>query len=261
MLYKLYRISDAGRQKVKVSGALKINCLRNFIAVFGTEGLYVFADRCSDITLAQIKELGLDPMLIDCGNSGSFRHVVDYAINNFKSEDAVYLVEDDYWHLPVSAKALSEGLEIADYVSLYDFPDKYHNAHGTNPYVTQNSERSRVYLTSSSHWKTSNSTTMTFAARVSTLKQDKAVLWNFTKENIPDDFGMFLVLTAQSPWPLLFNKGFINRFWASIRYYPFVKRRTLITALPGISTHVEEAYLSPLTDWKYILQPPADVRQ
>jgi hypothetical protein len=255
MLYNLYRISDAGRVKDKIEGATKINCLKNFIGVFGTGGLTVFADNCSEATINGIKELGIEPVLTSLGNSGSFKHIVDFAVTHFTDHDLVYLVEDDYWHLPLAKQALLEGLQIADYVTLYNHPDKYtsYNAGGPNPFIKDNSEKGRVYLSKTCHWKTSNSTTMTFATTVAVLKQDRQLIWKFIQEKIPDDFTMFLVLTKQLHLPLIKTKRFRKIFWRVLKNYFGIKKRTLITALPGFSTHLETAYLGPLTDWEGII--------
>jgi outer membrane scaffolding protein for murein synthesis (MipA/OmpV family) len=62
----------------------------------------------------------------------------------------------------------------ASFVSLYDHPDKYlPPSQGGNPYCEGGAEDTRVYLTKSTHWKITNSTTMTFAATVSTLKKNR----------------------------------------------------------------------------------------
>ncbi|WP_183562013.1 hypothetical protein [Mucilaginibacter sp. SP1R1] len=255
MLYNLYRISDAGQVKEKIKGATKINCLKNFIKVFGMDGLYVFADNCTPATVKQIQDLGIEPVLIGLGNSASFRYIVDFAINTFTDSDDVYLVEDDYWHLPAAKQALLEGLQIADYVTLYDHPDKYMSfkKRQGNPYVTNSGEISRVLLSPTSHWKTSNSTTMTFAARVAVLKADKGVMWKHTEQNIPNDFEMFLILTKQPLRPLFRRKSF-DRFFRVLLYWFTQQKRTLITALPGLSTHIEYAHLSPHTNWEGIMQ-------
>ena len=81
-------------------------------------------------------------------------------------------------------------------------------------------------LTKSCHWKLTNSTTMTFAARVSTLKADEAILREFTSGTHPNDFQMFLALRE--------------------------KQHGLITPIPGYSTHGETAWLTPLIDWSKI---------
>jgi len=112
-------------------------------------------------------------------------------------------------------------------VSLYDHPDKYQDPSiGGNPYCVGGAEDTRVYLTKSCHWKITNSTTMTFAAKVSTLKRTEETLRKYTSGTHPDDFKMFLDLR---------NQG-----------------ELLITPLPGYSTHGETRWLSPLTKWESI---------
>ncbi len=256
MLYTLYRISDAGRVKHKIEGATKINCLKNFIDVFGTEGLTVFADNCSQKTIDAIQELGSTPLLTSLGNSGSFNYIVDFAITHFTDRDQVYLVEDDYWHLPLAKQALLEGLPIADYVTLYNNPDKYisYNDGGLNPIITNNSEKGRIYLSKTCHWKTTNSTTMTFATHISVLKADRKLIWKFTQTKIPDDFELFLALTKHVHLPFIKTKRLRKVLWRVLRNYFVVKKRVLIAALPGLSTHLETEYLGPLTDWQSLVQ-------
>lgn len=124
---------------------------------------------------------------------------------------------------------------MADYVTLYDHPDKYSDAEGNspNPHVTQGGEVSRVVRTASTHWKQTNSTTMTFAARVKTLKEDQETWWNCTKDALPDDFNAFQMLLNREP----------------SQQSPSPSRRVLINSIPGFATHAELAYLSPLTKW------------
>ena len=250
--YSLYRISDAGRRKEKVNGASKLNCLKNYIDVFGRDGLIVFADNCSEKTVDEIRSLGIEPHIISKGNSGSFRHSLIFAIEHFEETDRVYMVEDDYWHLPGSKEVLIEGLEISDYVALYDCPDKYINFRegSPNPYIKERSEVSNVYLTKTCHWKTTNASTMTFACEVSVLKQDRNIFRKFTKHPIPNDFGIFLNLTGQPLLPL-YRAGY--RKLALKSFFIRSKKRRLISPIPGYSTHLDIDYLSPLTDWKMAL--------
>lgn len=231
----LYRISDGGNPKVKLPNATKEHCLTNCLAVFGTGNVTVFADNCGPETLEMVLSKGINPIEIKLGNAMSWRHIVGYALDTYTDNQAVYLLEDDYLHLPVSPVALLEGLEMADYVTLYDHPDKYQND-GGNPYVELGGERSRVLLSGTTHWKTTNSTTMTFAARVKTLKEDQAIWWEFTSKGFPNDFGAFQHLQGLGDWQ--------NRI--------FGKKRVLISSIPGLSTHCETAWLSPLVDWEKI---------
>lgn len=241
----LYRISDAGNPKPKLDVATKMYCLDNFIKEFKSN-ILVFADNCSLPTLNAIKERGINPIEIALGNAASWRHIVQYAIDNFKEDSYVYLIEDDYIHLPGALTALEEGLQIADYVTLYDHPDKYID-NRPNPYVSQGGELTRVLCTKSTHWKHTNSTTMTFAACVKTLIADKELWWYFTDSKMPDDFFAFQTLGLQK---LLFSRNFYRKSLSLLSWRRKVKKkRILISSLPGLATHAELDWLAPLTIW------------
>ena len=223
----IYRISDVGYNKVKPEYINNENCLKNFVNVFGNQNLYIIADNCSEDTLKMItKYVHLNRIEnVSVGNgAGTFNLALDMALG-YDDETIVYFVENDYLHKPGSDKVLIEGLQIGyNYVSLYDHPDKYMN--GANPFVEDGGEVTRVMLTDSCHWKLTNSTTMTFASTVETLRKDEYILREFTKGTYPRDFEMFLALRE--------------------------KQHGLITPIPGYSTHGETAWLSPLTDWSQI---------
>jgi glycosyltransferase involved in cell wall biosynthesis len=98
------------------------------------------------------------------GNSGSFVSALELAVK-LPPDDMVYFVEDDYIHKADAVKVLAEAIPFADYVTVYDHPDKY------GPYY-DGGEVSKVFRTKSSHWRFTQSTTMTFAAQVKTLQED-----------------------------------------------------------------------------------------
>jgi len=103
----------------------------------------------------------------------------------------------------------------AGFVSLYDHPDKYMN----------NIETTQLYMGKSTHWRIASSTTMTFAAKVSTLKSAESVIRSEIVNNQhPNDFMMFMKLR---------QSGYI-----------------LVTPVPGYATHGETQWLTPLTDWE-----------
>ena len=232
MIKVLYRLSDKGRPKEKLNNASKEHCLQNALEVFGKIGFYVFADNCSKESIEMIISKGITPHILSLGNSGSWRHCFEFAVNNFSHDTLVYFLEDDYLHLESSKIALIEGLQIANYVTLYDHPDKYLD--GPNPYVKYNSEETRVYKTDTTHWKETNSTTMTFAASVKTIIEDKDIWWIYTEGSLPKDFEAFTKILK-------------------VPFFSFnnVKRK-LISALPGLSTHTETAWISPFVDWNSI---------
>ena len=228
----IYRISDAGYNKVKPDYINNESCLKNFCNVFYDylHDINVIADNCSEDTINIIKKY-IDPTNIEkvsVGHgAGTFNLALDKAIN-WDDDEIVYFVENDYLHKPNSLNVLKQGFTLgAPFVSLYDHPDKYLDpSKGGNPYCGGGAEDTRVYLTDSCHWKITNSTTMTFAAKVSTLKRRELILRKHTSDIHPNDFDMFLELRQQG--------------------------ELLITPLPGYATHGETAWLSPLTDWNEI---------
>lgn len=225
----IYRISDAGYKKVKPSYINNKNCFKNFCKVFAgyINNIHVLADNCSQATLNDITEhISTDQISsVSVGHgAGTFNLALDKALK-YSDEEIVYFVENDYLHKAESPNILKEGFNLNfSFVSLYDHPDKYMEpSKGGNPYCAGGAENTRVYLTDSCHWKITNSTTMTFAARVSTLKRTETILRKWTNGTHPKDFDMFLNL--------------LNR------------QEYLITSIPGYSTHGETAWLTPLTDW------------
>lgn len=223
----IYRISDAGYNKVKPIYINNENCLKNASYVFDKADWLVIADNTSKITDEMISKYQSNVIKVSVGHgAGTFNLALTEALK-FEDEEIVYFLENDYIHRFDADKILLEGIELgADYVALYDHPDKYQD--GANPEVKGGGEITKVILSQSCHWKLTNSTTMTFAAKVKTLKSDEVILRLFTQGSYPRDFEMFLALR---------DKG-----------------RSLITPIPGYSTHGETQWLSPLTKWnEYVL--------
>ena len=226
----IYRISDAGYNKVKPEYINNESCLQNATEVFKDADWYLIADNVSDQTNTMMQKY----VPLNCTEyqsvghgAGTFNLALDKALT-YNDDDIVYFIENDYIHKPESAKIIKEGFELgASFVALYDHPDKYLDpGKGGNPYCVGGAEDTRVYLTDSCHWKITNSTTMTFAAKVSTLKRIEPILRKHTSGTHPDDFQMFLELRQ--------------------------KGELLITPIPGYATHGETAWLSPLTDWSKV---------
>lgn len=253
-LHVVYRISDKGNPKPKLPNAGKWDCLFNAVKEFGEENFHVIADNCTDKTLDALKTTGLSLEATANGNSGTCRYIFEEVINRYAPEDFLYLLEDDYLHLPDSRIALLEGLTIADYVTLYDHPDFYQrDGKGMNPFVHDDKPQSSIYLTAHSHWRSTISTTMTFAAQVKTLLEDRDIFIKFCQWKIPADFGIFVTLTGQDD----LNEA---KFFAETKRENMAKfiienfllgrkKRLLISPIPSFATHAEPAYLAPLIDW------------
>jgi hypothetical protein len=221
----IYRISDTGYNKVKPSYINNENCIRNATEIFNQVEWLVIADNTSSATDEMILKYQSNITKVSIGHgAGTFNLALDEALK-LDDKEVVYFLENDYLHKPNSLKILLEGINIgADYVSLYDHPDKYMD--GANPFVEGGGEYTKVFLSESCHWKLTNSTTMTFASKVKTLREDELILRKWTNTTHPHDFQMFLELR---------DKG-----------------RSLITPLPGYSTHGEIAWLTPLINWNDI---------
>lgn len=228
----IYRISDTGYNKIKPDYINNENCLKNALTIFPwTEYDWsIIADNISKETNDMIqKYIPRDHInYVSIGHgAGTFNLALDKALK-WEDDEIVYFVENDYLHKQNSPAILKEGFDLgASFVALYDHPDKYLDPKsGGNPYCEGGAEDTRVYLTDSCHWKITNSTTMTFASKVSTLKQTKDILKKHTSGTHPNDFRMFLELRENN--------------------------HLLITPILGYATHGETAWLSPLTDWSKI---------
>lgn len=195
-----------------MKGITKKDCFLNFIKVFGTSDLTVIADNSKQDTVKFLKSYTSNIHLSSLGNSKSFMYALDMALHNNDDGDTVYLVEDDYLHLGGAEETILEGIQKADYVSLYDHPDKYMSP-SLNPFVADGGESTKVILTASTHWKFTNSTTMTFAAKVKTLKEDYRFIEPCCNVERPLDFQIFCALLKIG--------------------------RKLISPIPGQSTHCD----------------------
>lgn len=154
--------------------------------------------------------------------TGSFLRLLDHVVSlNLPKETIIYLLEDDYLHRNNWTEILLEGFSLseADYVTLYDHKDKYSEAY--------RDLRSKIYATRSCHWRTVPSTTNTYAARYGTLLRDLEIHRAFSEgRKISADHDKFVELG---------KKGV-----------------TLISSIPGWSTHGEPEFASPCTDWEKI---------
>ena len=213
----LYRLSDQGHRVDKPSYINIIDCLANFQRVFAGIETHIYADNITDQTRQQLHDLQVPLLECKLGNSESFKKILDYAVALPNPDTIVYFVEDDYVHMEGSPTVIREGLQRAEYVSLYDHGDKY-DAHHADHQI-------RIVVTKSSHWRTALDTCMTFASRVKTLRADYDVIVAALQTAIPQDAKMFQELR-------------------------FARKRSLLTAIPGKATHGQYPFLSPTVNWE-----------
>ena len=129
-------------------------------------------------------------------------------------------------------------------MTLYDHPDKYKlSKKFLNPYVKFNRYSEKTEITFSEHftWRTTNSTTLTFALKGSTLKDDYNV-WKITRDVQRDHgFDNFCILTKQK----LIPKSRIFRQYPRKLRFHFKKKKYLGVCIPGLSIHLEKPYIRP----------------
>ena len=225
----IYRISDGGYNKIKPHYVTKRPVFLHFCRVFKDYEIYVVADNVSDDTYDFLcQQVGSNKIFrTSLSNAGSFMYSVNFAINNFEESEKIYFAEDDYVYTKDAPKIIEEGLDIGDYSSGYDHPDKYinHNEGGPNPFIEKGGELTRVLITKSRHWKITNSCCMTFAVTIKTLKEDLDMYLKHCGGTHPHDFNMFCDLSA--------SRG-----------------RKVVSCIPSVSTHGEIEWLSKLIDWE-----------
>jgi hypothetical protein len=165
------------------------------------------------------------------GNAASFRHALRLATTSgFPDDDIVYFVEDDYLHTPDALVKLVEFFEEKhpDYATLYDHPARYNGQDFDRPGGEQ------IIHSGSHHWRTQESTCMTFAARVETLRWDYARISAYLGTVHPQDRELFMHLQSLGRYP---------------RCKP---QRTLWGPIPSLATHCETEWLAPCVNWEAI---------
>jgi len=224
----IYRISDTGYNKTKPDYINNENCLSNAVKVFDGADWSIIADNISPETDNMIQTLKSKDHIkyVNIGHgAGTFNIALAEALEH-SDNDIIYFLENDYLHKESAQLFIEEAINMgAHYVTLYDHPDKYIDADsGGNPHIHGGGEVTKVFLTNSSHWKLTNSTTMTFATKVKTLREDESIWRKYTIGSYPKDFDAFMELRN--------------------------KKRVLVSPIPSCATHGETAWLAPLINWE-----------
>lgn len=229
-----YRISNNSYKKNRLANATKEHCLDLFLKYFDVADnkIHIIADNVTDISLSKFIDSKCKLNIIrnntSLNNGQSFKYCYHRACEEVNDNEFVYFAEDDYLYKQNSFEALTEGLSISNYVTLYDHPDKYIDANmGGNPQIEGSGEITRVVRTNSFHWKLTNSTTMTFGSKGDVIKKDKPIWDKYLLTSYPRDYDAFCELIQ-------------------------VYNRSLISPIPGLATHSEIPWLSPFTNWETI---------
>ena len=165
--------------------------------------------------------------IIKCGSeTDSFLKTLEIIQSkNFDDDTIVYFLEDDYLHRPGWSEILLEGFSInSHYLTLYDFD--FFIASG---YLCE------IFTTPSSHWRAVPATTNTFACKCKTLLEDLEIHQKHSINGVKEEDGFH------------FSKDY-DKFWELQK-----QERYLISPMPGWSTHCDVNHISPVIDWKKIM--------
>ena len=165
--------------------------------------------------------------IIKCGNEcDSFLKTLEIIQSKNLSDDTiVYLLEDDYLHRPGWSEVMLEGFDInSHYLTLYDFD-----------FFIAKGWLCEIFTTPSSHWRAVPATTNTFACKYKTLIEDMEIQKEYSIYGIRemDEYS--------------FSRDY-NKFWELQK-----QQRYLISPMPGWSTHCDENHISPIIDWKKVM--------
>lgn len=245
MVHIYYRASTDNGGQFRPSFFSKLSSLKNFIFCLKKISEYKFTLIFDGIISREFAELvsniGAIKTLPKVGNAESFWRTYQMAIK-LHSNEIVYFVEDDYLHTPDAIEKLVEcrkELKIADYVTLYDHPVRYAADYRFG--LDMPLKREGVYLTKQHHWRTVESTCMTFCANVETLKADKIIFERYVKNKlVPEDRELFRRLQG------------LNGYETDSYF------RTVVGPVPSLATHCHAQWMAPLINWVEIAKETTD---
>ncbi len=168
------------------------------------------------------------------GNSGSCRRALaEASAPGPPDTDLVYISEDDYLYLPEAFRdlaAAAEAIPEAAYFTLYDHRDRYTRDDDAD------GGKARVFLAGGRHWRTVESSCMSYGARLGALRADLAIHLRALRGEIPEDRAM---------WRQIQGLGWRGALRRGLR----PRGRRLVSPIPTLATHLETEYLAPGVDW------------
>lgn len=216
--------SSISQHKLRLPGFRRDLCFRNLIETMdpGRVNLTCFLDTAKGESSSHFLSETQYPIIETQAGSEAvafLRLLTHIESLDLDPETVIYIVEDDYLHRSGWIDVLLQGIQIpgVDYVTLYDHKDKYF-------WPTYRNLTSRIFATASCHWRTTPSTTQTFATRWKTLKRDMAIHRKFSENRI--------ISADHQKFCELGRRGAV-----------------LVSPMPGWSTHADLEYASPCLDW------------
>ena len=145
---------------------------------------------------------------------------------NLKENDLIYILENDYLHLSDWTKYVLDLYSLTDgmhYTTLFDHNDIYlcqNNVEGE--WGMYKNLVSKIYATNTKHWRTLPNTCSSFIMSKKLFDEDYDILSLREADN-----SRFNILTKQ-------------------------KNRIVLSPIPGLSTHVQNPWMSPCINWEEI---------
>lgn len=191
------------------------------------------------------------------GNAGTFAMQIDLLLNQTESE-YIYFAEDDYLYRPECFATMLNFIKDNphnSFVTPFDHLDYYqHPLHG---------EKCHLLCAHDYHWRTANSTCLTFLTTKETLAKTKNTFLSYTRGNF--DASIFFALTkthVYSPRSLFkFVRAMLRGnseplklviaawFYSAMQVF-FGKRYTVWVPLPSIATHLQYDTIAPAINWQ-----------
>ena len=148
------------------------------------------------------------------GNKPSFLKQLEMALDG-RSNEFVYFAEDDYLYRPGAIVRMIEFNRVNDsFITPYDHPDRY----------TRGDDRpmkSYIEIWNDWHWRTVESTTMTFGADRRVIRDVSDIMYKHACE-------------GRKMWYPILDRGY----------------RLLWSPMPSLATHVQDGLLAPCVDWE-----------
>ena len=218
MIHILYRHTEhaTGIGKNRPEGFSYEKCLNNILnTIEGNKDItfyLIYDGKCS------IKDSRINQIVEFTGGSdkASFFYTWEYAKQlTLGDKDLIYFLENDYLHVNGWYEKIIDlynSFDVPGYVSLYDHLDKYTS-------TMYDDLQSQIYITKSSHWRTVPSTCGSFVINKQILEEDYDIHTSFYS-----DHDKFIYLGQ-------------------------TRNRIVISPMPGLSTHCESHFMTPLINW------------
>lgn len=177
-------------------------------------------------------------LIIESKHSGNCESTINaiYRASEQLDDNTVIIAEDDYLWLAPALIGIHHSLTQLPihYSTGYDHPVRYQPDYPLGADYPH--WHNTIYITEKSHWRTQESTCMTFAASARTIREDLEYFEKY-KDNgkgRPEDRELFREMQGLGNY----------------KYKDPDHPRILVNPIPSLSTHVHLPWLAPLVDWE-----------